>query len=228
MTQPVPEGWYADPQDASPGAERWWNGHSWTAHTRVEAPPRPPPPGHAPAGGWGPSTPTSQPPKTLADGTPVAELGPRLGAYAIDVGLVYLTVSLALLVVDGFTSIGESFGVTSLAWSFIGAPVKALLIATLWMVYQVVLLTRGQPTLGKRVLGLRVRPLDRDVPLDARAAAIRALAGSAGLLIVLFPGSQLFGLALMGYDAYRMQDDWLDRPWHDQLVDTVVVRAPGR
>ncbi len=27
MAQVVPEGWYADPQDATPGAERWWNGY---------------------------------------------------------------------------------------------------------------------------------------------------------------------------------------------------------
>lgn len=175
-----------------------------------------------------PSTPASPPSKTLADGTSVADLGPRLGAYAIDVALVYVTVTVALFVVDGFTTMGESFGVTGLSWSFLGAPVKALLVATLWVLYQVVFLTRGQPSLGKRWLGLRVRLLDRDAPLDSRAAATRTLAGSAGVVFVLFPGSQLLGVALMGYDAYRMQDDWLDRPWHDQLVGTVVVRAPGR
>jgi uncharacterized RDD family membrane protein YckC len=39
----TPEGWYADPQRPSvPGAERWWNGVSWTAHTRER--PAPPPP----------------------------------------------------------------------------------------------------------------------------------------------------------------------------------------
>lgn len=228
MTQQVPEGWYADPQDATPGAERWWNGHSWTAHTRVQAPP-PPPPGHEPPREWAPTAPTSaQPPKMLADGTPVAELGPRLGAYAIDVALVYLSVSIAIFVVDAFTTIGESFGVTALSWSFLGAPVKALLIGLVWMLYQVVLLTRGQPTLGKRMLGLRVRPLDHEGRLDARPAATRAVTGSAGLLFVALPGSQLIAVALMGYDAYRMQGDWLDRPWHDQLVGTVVVRAPSR
>ena len=45
MSTQVPEGWYPDPQQPStPGAERWWNGYQWTAHTRSVTPEQPPPP----------------------------------------------------------------------------------------------------------------------------------------------------------------------------------------
>lgn len=234
MTQQVPEGWYADPQDTTPGAERWWNGFSWTAHTRTRPVPPPPvePPG--PAVSSAPPTPVLAPrsPKQLADGTVVADLGPRLGAYALDLAAVYVTVSVAFTIVDAFTELGETVGLPGMSWVLLGTPVKAVLLAGLWMLYQLAFLTRGQPSLGKRLLGLRVRRLDGDAVLgdrlDVTTAATRAVAGGAGMVMLLFPGSQFFGFALLAFDAYRMQQDPLDRPWHDQLVGTVVVKAPER
>lgn len=236
MAQVVPEGWYADPQDPAPGAERWWNGYSWTAHTRQQPPPPPapeppawqgaPPPAPAgPAPAYAAPAAVPAAPRHLADGTPLADLGPRLGAYAIDVVLVYTLVSVVTGVIRLVVTLADGLGVPPELWWFVGFPVKGALIALVWVGYQTLTLTRGRPTLGKKWLGLRVRPVDREGPLDTSTALRRALAGGAGPLLVLFPGSQLFGFGLAGYDAYAMQKDPLRRPWHDQLAGTAVVRT---
>lgn len=218
----VPEGWYADPQDPTPGAERWWNGSSWTAHTRHREEPAPPPPGPAaPGPAYAPE------PRRLADGTPVALLGPRIGAYLVDVVLVNVTASVLLAVMDAFATVPGWFGVPGFdAWLVLGAPAKAVLMLALWTGYQVLCLTRGVPTLGKRLLGIRVRRLEGGGRLTPRDALVRALTGGGGVVLLMFPGSQVLGLGLLGYDAYRMQEDPLQRPWHDQQVGTVVVAAP--
>ncbi len=224
MSTQAPEGWYADPQDPTPGAERWWNGHSWTAHTRRQPAPPPASPESEPPAAPTPAAPPAPPaPTVLADGTPLAELGPRLGAYAIDVALVWFVASIGAVILSLTTAIADGLGVPGQGWLFDGVPVKALLIAALWLAYQLVVLTRGGRSLGKRILGLRVRPVDREGPIDSATALRRALAGSGGVLFVMFPGSQLVGAALLGLDAYRMQQDVLKRPWHDQLAGTAVV-----
>jgi uncharacterized RDD family membrane protein YckC len=226
----VPEGWYADPQDPTPGAERWWNGFTWTAHTRhLEEQPRPAPAPAEPAPAYAPE-PAVQPPdqpRRLADGTPVALLGPRIVAYLVDVVLVNVAASVLLAVMDAFAMLPELFGEPGLdVWLVLGAPAKAVLMLGLWIGYQVYCLTRGRPTLGKRFVGLRVRRLEGGDRLTSRDALLRALAGGGGVVLLMFPGSQVLGLALLGYDAYRMQEDPLQRPWHDQQVGTVVVTAP--
>lgn len=234
MNAQVPEGWYADPQDQTPGAERWWNGYSWTAHTRQRPVEPPPPAPEVPA--WTPAPPPPPPttaaspapaPTVLPDGTPLAPLAARLGAYAIDVALVWFVASLLL----GAAAIARLL-VEELAdldvLGLLDVPLRPLLVAGLWVAYQLLVLTRGTPSVGKRMLGLQVRRLDpapgSPAGLDASTALRRALAAGGGVLFVMFPGSQLFGAALLGLDAYRMQGDDLHRPWHDQLAGTVVVR----
>ncbi len=234
MSAEIPEGWYADPQDQAPGAERWWNGYSWTAHTRVQPPPPPQPvapvsssapprAGHDPAP---PVAPTPAP-TVLTDGTPLAQLLPRLGAYAIDVLLVWVVASVVL----GFVAVarllvGELAGADLLGLA--GFPLRPLVVGGLWLGYQLFVLTRGTPSVGKRMLGLEVRRLDpapgAALGLDSATALRRALVGGGGVLFLMFPGSQPLGAALLGIDAYRMQQDRLQRPWHDQLAGTVVVR----
>lgn len=51
----TPAGWYPDPRSTRPGAERWWDGTTWTTHLRVPAPAIPPAPTTLPP-------PTSPPP----------------------------------------------------------------------------------------------------------------------------------------------------------------------
>jgi uncharacterized RDD family membrane protein YckC len=235
----VPEGWYADPQGQTPGAERWWNGFSWTAHTRVQpvAPSQPqasawasaPPPAGttAPAG----ASPPAPAPTVRVDGTPLAPLGPRLGAYAIDVVLVWFVASVGLGLVAGARWLAEELvGMQLLPLA--GLPLRAIVVAGLWLGYQLLVLTRGVPSLGKRMLGLEVRRLEpapgAPAGLDSTTALRRALLGGGGVLFVMFPGSQLFGAALLGLDAYRMQQDRWRRPWHDQVAGTVVVRPTVR
>ena len=236
MNAQVPEGWDADPQDQTPGAERWWNGYSWTAHTRerpADPPPAPerpawesaPPPASEPAAPVAPVAPAA--PTVLPDGTPLAPLGPRLGAYAIDVVLVWFVASVLLGFLAGARLLAEELAGID-AFGIFSFPVRPLVVGALWLGYQWLVLTRPMPSLGKRMLGLEVRRLEPSpgspAGLDSSTALKRALAGGGGVLFVMFPGSQLFGAALLGLDAYRMQQDHLRRPWHDQVAGTVVVR----
>lgn len=237
MSTQVPEGWYADPQDQTPGAERWWNGYSWTAHTR-ERPAEPPPPAPEPdtwavapqpqpaAPAPAASVPTPAP-TALPDGTLLAPLGQRLGAYAIDVVLVWFVASVLLGFVAGARLLVEELAGLDTVGLF-GFPIRPLVVGGLWVGYQWLVLTRAMPSLGKRMLGLEVRRVEpapgAPAGLDSSTALKRALAGGGGVLFVMFPGSQIFGAALLGLDAYRMQQDDLRRPWHDQLAGTVVVR----
>jgi uncharacterized RDD family membrane protein YckC len=236
MSTQVPEGWYADPQDPTPGAERWWNGHSWTAHTRerpappptAEAPPTwPGAPGQPgqPQPGLSQPNPAVPPAATvLDDGAALADLGPRLGAYAIDVALVWFVASVGSGIFGLTTAVADELGVPGQGWFTLGFPIRALLLIGLWLGYQLAVLTHGGRSIGKRILGLRVRPVDREGPIDSRTALRRALASGGGVLFTLFPGSQVFGVGLLGFDAYRMQQDRFRRPWHDQVAGTAVVK----
>ena len=150
-------------------------------------------------------------------------LAPRIGAHVIDVLLVYAVVSMLMLVVDVFTALADELDLTGTYFLLVGTPIKGLVLGLLWVGYQVVFLTRGGATPGKRFLGLRVRRLETDQPLDARQAALRSLAGGAGMLFLMFPGAQFFALCLVGYDAFAMQKDALRRPWHEQLTGSAVV-----
>lgn len=216
MSQAIAEGWYADPQDRSPGAERWWNGHAWTAHTRVQPATTPSPQ----------PTRSAPPPKatSLPDRTPLAQLAPRIVAYGIDVGLVFVVASVISGAIGVFGSLPGWYGWQGPSvWVLLGAPMKALLVIALWLGYQVACLTSDRPTLGKRLLRLQVRHVDGVGPIPVREALLRALVSGGGVLFVAFPGGQLLGLLLVGADAYQMQQDPLGRTWHDQLAETAVV-----
>ncbi|MEU2143186.1 DUF2510 domain-containing protein, partial [Streptomyces globisporus] len=58
MSYATPPGWY--PDTGAPGLERWWDGTSWTAHTRSpaaagSAPHQPPAPAQPGPAGFGPA-----------------------------------------------------------------------------------------------------------------------------------------------------------------------------
>lgn len=235
MTQDIPEGWYQDPQHAGPGRQRWWNGRQWTAHTRVLdlPPPAPAAPGGDPAAREGSA---GQPdlvqrfrslPRQLPDGTPVPEVPERLGAHVIDVLLVWVAAS----VVSG--GVGLGLGLTDryllptgLPWFLFDGWLDAVVLAVFWVGYQLACRGSGGATVGKRMLRLRVRPLEAEGPLSTGQVLRRAVLGGGAVLFLMFPGAQLLGLALLGFDGYRMTQDALGRPWHDQVAGTAVVKAP--
>lgn len=235
MTERIPEGWYADPQARAEGDERWWNGHQWTAHTRrVDPGPDAPPAATAPgaqqtgSSGAGSADFLAQlraKPKALADGTPLAEPSERIGAYVIDVLLVVVAARIVSSVVELSLGLGAVLGVPDLSWLVLATGLDVLTIAALWVGYQL-LQGRSGTTIGKRLLRLRARPLDADGPLTTGQVLRRSVLGGGGVLAAMFPGAQLLGVLLVGFDGYRMSSDEWGRPWHDQVAGTVVVKSP--
>jgi uncharacterized RDD family membrane protein YckC len=241
MAQLVPEGWYPDPRAKAPGEERWWNGYQWTAHTRtVEPPAGPPPPPPAPA-----AQPTAAPtvapggsqdlvaryralPKALPDGTPLGQLSERLGAYAVDIVLVFVAATAVSSVFDlalGLT--GDLLGPGGLGALALSEGIGALVGVTLWLGYQLAFRGSGGRTVGKRLLHLRVQPVERGTELTSAQVVRRSVVGGGGVVFTMFPGGELFGLLLIGFDVYRATQDPQGRPWHDQVAGTVVVKERG-
>jgi uncharacterized RDD family membrane protein YckC len=95
--------------------------------------------------------------------------------------------------------------------------------AALWFAYEVPQLANTGQTIGKRLTGIRVMPLESDAPLGFRRAIRRW--NTLGLPTLLWPICGL-GLLLQGLDSL-----WLviDRPLfqalHDKAALTVVVNV---
>lgn len=154
-----PPGWHPDPWPAPPGALRWWDGGTWTAHV------------HPPMGAQPPLR-SSQATHT-PDGVRLAGWGVRLGAYVIDVVLTaflsaivggYLLVQVVRGYVDWFHQItdsppdsavpmGEFYGHVLLP--LILFQVLALVVVAC---YNVIFLRYRGATPGKMLCGLEVRP----------------------------------------------------------------------
>jgi uncharacterized RDD family membrane protein YckC len=239
VTTEIPEGWYADPQGSGPHQQRWWNGHQWTAHTRqVDLPPPPPPgPSSGPAHDVGPGPGGTPPPdlvaqfrslpRALPDGTPVPTPAERTVAYAVDVGLVWVAANLVGAVVGIAFGLGDRWLLPlGLPWFLFTGWLDGVVLAVLWLGYQLAFRGSGGTTFGKKLLHLRVRPAGAEGPLSTGQVLRRAAVGGGGVLFLMFPGAQLLGLALLGYDAFRMTRDPLGRPWHDEVAGTAVVKAP--
>lgn len=227
----IPEGWYPDPQAPDGTRERWWNGHQWTAHTRGAQQPRastaPPP---VPYAGRSPQSGPlyATPPPTLPDGTPLAETGERVGAHALDLVLVWVVATVLADAVHTATGIGSYFlSPLGLPWFLFGGWLDGLLIGGTWLAYQLAFRGSGGRTLGKRLLRLRVRPVDAEGPLTTGQVLRRAVLGGGGVLFLMFPAGKLLGPVLLGVDLHRTSRDPFGRPWHDQVAGTAVVKAPS-
>jgi uncharacterized RDD family membrane protein YckC len=149
----------------------------------------------------------------LAGPLPRADFGQRLGAFAIDIGILVVA-ELLLIVVVGAV-------ITALANASSGgvaAGVAALLGILLFLAYFALPIVyfgymEGQPsgqTFGKRVLGLRVVDFQTAGPVPLGRAMGRSLARAF-----------LSGIFLLGY--LWMLWDPQQQTWHDKLAHTTVV-----
>ncbi|MFF5178781.1 RDD family protein [Micromonospora sp. NPDC000316] len=201
-------------------------------------PPQYAPPGYAPPHWYaGPPRPVGPPPPTLSPaGQPLASFGDRLLAWLIDTALatvVALVLFMPIFVVlwwRMFTEMTQinpdgtlvepdpgtffvSFFLPILLLQF---GLFVVLLGLYWL-YHVEYLKRGGQTLGKKIMKLRVVPLDPTRTLDRRMAGRRWLVQH--LASSLVPG--------MSY-ADGFWQLW-DKPWqqclHDKFAGTVVVKV---
>ncbi len=240
-----PAGWYPDPFAAVPGASRYWDGERWTTQVQSPLPEHAPAHGHveqpeAGRAGWGGSAPDGHPerPWDVARADRQGELagwGRRAAAYLLDaipvvlLGMLLLTMTgvtdamnRALEVgdaaaLDAATAMLSPLSATGLAVTF----VNLLFVAVYNIGFHV---SRGQ-TIGKMLVGIRVRMADEDRHPDVRAAGVRWL--------VQFGPGLLNGVPMLGFLAGVF--NLVDHVWplwdpqrqaiHDKAARTVVVRT---
>ncbi|WFF01837.1 RDD family protein [Micromonospora sp. WMMD964] len=200
------------------------------------APPQYAPPGYAPPQ-WYAGPPGPPPPPPLSpSGQPLAGFGDRLLAWLIDMALataVLLVLFMPVFIVlwwRMFTELHQTnpdgtlvepdprtfFLEFLLPILLLQLALFVLMLGLYWL-YHVEYLKRGGQTLGKKVMKLRVVPLDPTRTLDRRMAARRWLVQHvAGSLV---PGCSY---------ADGLWQLW-DKPWqqclHDKFAGTVVVKV---
>lgn len=228
MTSPPP-GWYTDPQ--VPSQMRWWDGSGWTSdvYERVE-----------PLGGYLTESPRVAQQQqqvrpgqstTTDDGVPLASWGRRAGARVIDTAIT-VPVSLVLclpVVTDLVAHLGDVMSQQESASSinpFAVYDVRtlrdlgviSLVSLVVSLAYEMGLLLWKAATVGKLVLGLRVRRWAPGERLDASVIA-RRWVGYQGL-------GQLLGGVYTTLDGLWPLWDPRRQALHDKLAGTCVVVAP--
>lgn len=245
-----PAGWYPDPFAAVPGATRYWDGERWTTQVQTPETSVQADAVHGSstqgASNWGAagSHGSAQQSTGHPEGMPfsrpnrsgeLASWGSRVGAYVIDL-IPVVIVTMVLLWMTGVSDAmntalasGDSAAIdTATAMMSTGHPagltitIGNLLFVALYNIGFHV--TRGQ-TLGKMLVGIRVRHVDEDRNPDLKSAGLRWL--------VQFGPNMLSGLALIGMLAalFTIADhlwpmwDSKKQAFHDKAGRTVVVRA---
>jgi uncharacterized RDD family membrane protein YckC len=225
----APAGWYPDPTPPTvvPGL-RYWDGQAWTGHLAPAAP--------SYAVQVGPTTP---------DGVPLAGWGWRLLAYLIDTLLLaVVTVPLTIPQQVSFNRemqeiVEQSAGTdTSAFWSSYFDMMRSMMVDQLpvlliTIVYVVVMLRWKGATVGKLVLGLRIRLRETD-ELTWKAIIVRVLAfhGVAVLpFVFLAVGWWQLAIAVwLPVVAYQLVDpfwplwDKKCQALHDKIAGTNVVK----
>lgn len=211
----TPPGWYPDPTSAAPTL-RWWDGTAWSSHL-------------APVPSADPTTP---------DGVPLAGWWQRVGASLLDtlfmlpltIGVqvpVYLSMSDEIghwsdEATQSRTAVANPFDLYGQLWQeMLVAFALGIVVVTL---YEGIFLRRGGATPGKRIVGLRVRPLDHDGPLGWSAILRRI-----GVEYVVFGILSVVYLSLL--DSLWPLWDKRRQTLHDKAAGTVVVqvvKASGR
>lgn len=187
----------------------------------------PPPPGYGPPPGWG----APPPPPLSPGGLPLADFGSRLAAYLIDVALVsavFVVVAVPLffmVVIPRMPTQAEMARTDDASWVFRSFFLPILLfelgifLLTLvaYYVYTVEYMHRTGQTLGKKILKIRVVPLDPARTLTRGMAAKRYLVQHiAGVFVPFF--SYLDGL-------WQLWDKPYLQTLHDKAAHTVVVKV---
>jgi uncharacterized RDD family membrane protein YckC len=232
-------GWYPDP--FSGGYVRWWDGRAWSSATQVAqrsdaapvpAPAPPPPPYQGtpeqPAPPWAGYQ--AYPPRPDAPAFPLSTWGSRFLARLIDyliLAVVLVPLYLAVLwpaITDFFDQLPRDPSqpldpqvVVQFETRVIGqALLLGLIAAFVQMAYEVPQLVASGRTIGKRVVGQRIRPLAEDRTLTWTEATART-------------GLMVGGTVLAGGLFLLLDDLWplWDKPWqqalHDKAAKTVVV-----
>ncbi len=172
-----------------------------------------------------------RPPPVAPSGAPLAEFGERLLAFVID-AVILAAASLVVWIPAMIIWLSLFFGnfETAPDGSLVGEPdpvslflsfvaifgVMFLLIVAIQYVYRVELMFRTGQTIGKRVMKLRVVPLDPTATLTRQTAAIRFLIGIAAGLVPF--GNLVDGL-------WQLWDQPFRQCLHDKVARTVVVKA---
>ncbi|MFI9642798.1 RDD family protein [Micromonospora sp. NPDC051925] len=225
---PTPQGYAVPPQPGPYGGP---------SHLRPPHPgPYPTPPGqYAGLPGYPPPAPGMPPPGFPAlspGGQPLASFGDRLLAVLLD-GLVLGAASLVVtipafiaffvLVMPDLTATAPDG--TPVSDPFLGflLPLLALeagiflVMLALSYVYQVEMMFKTGQTVGKRVMRLRVVPLDPAGTLDRRMAAKR------------WAAYQVAGIVIPGFSYLDGLWQLWDKPWqqclHDKFAGTIVVKV---
>jgi len=195
--------------------------------------PVPPPPGHGYPPGYG----FAPPPPRSPGGQPLAGFGDRLLAYLIDYAillaasipiLVPLVVAQLSIMMPQLTRFenrrslepppgpGEVFGSIIGPLLVVYAAAFALSLAV-YYIYRVEMMFRTGQTVGKRVMKLRVVPLDPSATLTRGMATKRWLVDSVGATFVPL---------LVYLDGFWQL--W-DKPYrqclHDKFAETTVVKV---
>lgn len=232
-------GWYPDPF-SSGGYVRWWDGERWGASTSVgttaptsstpgaPVPLPPPPPAMPPPPGY-PGASYAGGASALGAPVPLATWISRAMARLLDgfiealiatpfvLWLVWPSVQrfIESVPTDGSQPTQESM--TALQSDLIGVSTSITVISVVVsMLYQLPQNKAWGRTLGKRALGIRIRPLAADVPL------------SWGQVVARWGVFEAFSIVLGGLPLLLdcLWPLW-DKPWqqalHDKAAKTIVV-----
>jgi uncharacterized RDD family membrane protein YckC len=184
------------------------------------APPPWPPPGYPPAP-YRPGHPYAPP--VAPNGLRLAEFGERLIAYLIDIAVLTAACMVVLipLIIAGILYAADvsydPLDPTYLLGVLCAEGVLYLVQLVLMYLYFVTYQQRSGQTLGKRVMKLKIMPLDPRLAPTRRMLQRRYLAGPVGNII---PGYGLLdGLWQLWDQPYR-------QCLHDKFAATVVVKLP--
>jgi uncharacterized RDD family membrane protein YckC len=221
-------GWYPDPF-SSGGYLRWWDGERWGTSTSLA--------GSAPADAepGSAAAPMPAPPLTdLAGGAPfpVAPYGRRAVARIIDTVLeslimlpfvVWLMWPALQRLVDSLPDSGTPSldAIETFQREVIGFSLALTLISSVvTFAYEVPQNKRWGRTIGKRAMGLRIRPVAQDVPLTWTQVVVR--------WAVYAVGTGILGFFFTFADyAWPLWDKPLRQALHDKPARTVVVPRDG-